>query len=66
MTYEQYIVGFADYYACNREQRMGQAAFNYLYLSRPDLSEHIRASNLDPFYRDDILPDFLNWVGMFW
>lgn len=42
--------------------RAGQAAFNTLYLVRPDLADEIRGGDLDPFYRDDRLPAFWDWI----
>ena len=45
--------------------REGQAAFNALFELRQDLSEQIRTTDLDPFYRDDRLPAFWAWLEGF-
>lgn len=44
--------------------RAGQAAFNALYALRPDLANQIQRDhvNLDPFYRDENLPAFYEWL----
>lgn len=39
----------------SRQLRLGQIAFNVLVNCRPDLSEKIRATDLDPFYVYDAL-----------
>ncbi len=52
MTLEEF------YAAVNKAQhehptwRYGQVVFNTLYDHRPDLSEQVRATALDPFYKD--------------
>lgn len=43
------------YLRANKDWRAGQAVFNRLVFVRPDLAEAIRATPLDPFYRDSIL-----------
>lgn len=42
------------------DQRFGQAFFNTLHQYHTELAELIRASELDPFYRDDRLPQLYN------
>lgn len=46
--------------------RSGQTYFNVLADVRPDLSEELRASALDPFHGDDRIPMFLNWLRRNW
>lgn len=46
--------------------RNGQRAFNVLHAMRPDLSEQIRATDLDPFHDDDRLEAFYAWVERNW
>lgn len=46
--------------------RRGQHAFNLLCEKRPDLSEQIRATNLDPFHKDTIPDNFVQWVTDHW
>lgn len=35
-----------------REERYGQAMFNILTLCRPSIAEQLRATALDPFYKN--------------
>jgi hypothetical protein len=49
-----------------RGQRPGQAHFNALYELRPDLADEIRGTDLDPFYNDTRIPEFLCWVVAHW
>ena len=35
-----------------REERYGQAMFNILAIARPNIAELLRATPLDPFYKD--------------
>ena len=46
----------------NVNWRIGQVYFNILYIMRPDISERVRGTNLDPFYDDKIVNDFLEFV----
>jgi hypothetical protein len=49
-----------------KEQREGQWAFNSLLDIRPDIAEKARATEVDPFYNDTILYDFLYFVDLNW
>lgn len=49
-----------------KHQRAGQYAFNLLADIRPDISEKIRGSFIDPFYRDEKLPAFMAAVEQEW
>lgn len=42
--------------------RKGQAAFNALYSLAPGWADSIRGGKLDPFHRDDRLPEFYAFV----
>lgn len=53
MTPEQYWQAVLDYKAKYPTSRLYQSAFNVLVEARPDLSEKIRATNLDPFFVKD-------------
>lgn len=70
MTFEQYLeevqATFQKWSTASNPWRLGQTYFNVLCELRPDLSERIRTTDLDPFYRDQIIPEFLNWVGEQW
>lgn len=46
--------------------RRGQAAFNTLWEERPDLAELVRGSDIDPYYRDELLDRFILWVEASW
>ena len=54
----------AAFYAETYGWREGQAAFNALHEVDPDLANEIRGTRLDPFYRDDKLPEFFAAVSM--
>jgi hypothetical protein len=47
-------------------ERSGQHAYNLLMHTRPDLCGALVGSELDPFYDDDRLPAFLEWVSEHW
>lgn len=49
-----------------KDWRLGQSAFNGLCQARPDLSERIRGTDLDPFHRDSKLLAFWVWVEANW
>lgn len=66
MTFDEYVVEASEYQRENPHQRSGQVYFNVLYQVRPDLSERIRTTDLDPFYRDQRLPQFLEFVANNW
>lgn len=46
--------------------RAGQAWFNALHFARPELAERIRATNLDPFHRDDRIRTLQSWLALHW
>lgn len=66
MTYELYIDACNIALRENPQWRSGQAHFNVLSMFRPDISEPLRGSTLDPFYQDDLLPAFLAHVANEW
>lgn len=43
------------------EWRYGQAAFNVLDAVRPELAKQVVATDLDPFYIEDIHRDLFKW-----
>jgi len=63
-----WLVGYIQ--AHHEEWRVGQTMFNVLYEVRPDLSEQIRTTPLDPFYMDDAsTPEFqsvCDWIERNW
>ena len=70
MTEADFWMRTVQYATENPEQRFGQAAFNTLLFCRPDLSEQVRGSNLDPFYVRDLGDKrwfaFLKFVSANW
>ena len=44
------------------EWRKGQIAYNFVYLANPELARDIIGTDKDPFYRDENLDRFWNWV----
>jgi len=72
---KQCEVSFAEYLqtvqkaqAANRNKtlRRGQIHFNVLCDLHPTLAESVRGSDLDPFYRDDLVPAFLEHIQKAW
>lgn len=46
--------------------RKGQAYSNLLHMIRPDLAAQAQDAQLDPFYRDEILDEFVVWLSYRW
>ena len=44
--------------------RLGQHAFNTLCEFAPGVADRLRASDIDPFHRDDLVPAFLSEILM--
>lgn len=53
MTFEDFIVEVDAQHCKQPRWRYGQTLFNLLYLLRPDLSEQIRGTEIDPFYMEN-------------
>lgn len=66
MTFQEFIHAVQLYRMKYTQQRVGQAFFNVLYEVRPDISEQVRATTLDPFYRNDRVAPFLRFVKANW
>ncbi|GAB3767208.1 hypothetical protein FB382_001659 [Nocardioides ginsengisegetis] len=45
------------------EWRLGQTSCNVLRAWRPDLYLELAGTEVDPFYRDDLLPEFHRWLA---
>lgn len=45
------------------EWRLGQAYCNVLRVARPDLYLELVGTEADPFYRDDRMPIFRQWLS---
>lgn len=46
--------------------RYGQMYFNLLSLSRPEIAEKIRSTDMDPFHKDNVSPKTHNFVESLW
>lgn len=65
-----YVLGktgefFALVRSCKKqypEWRMGQLYFNVLYRMNPMLAEEVRCTEADPFYQDEKLPAFFDYI----
>lgn len=67
MTYEQYFQEANTYFVFNqRDLRYGQALANHLSLFSPIAYIAVCAANLDPYYDDKIVPEFLNFLSSNW
>lgn len=67
MTFEEWLSEAAKYAVKNnKEQRRGQAYYNYLSSVRMDLTNNIMGTKLDPFYDDRVLEDFIEYVKRNW
>jgi hypothetical protein len=67
MTFEEYVVESNHTFIVHGGNwRTGQAYFNVLWDNRPDLSERVRATVLDPFHDDTVIPYFLAFVAKNW
>jgi len=65
MSYDEFVAEVIAYRIFTR-QRQGQAYFNMLYEKRPDLSEQIRGTDLDPFYEEFVSGDCIAFVKSNW
>ena len=66
MTFDEYLDSVELDRKYTLDWRDGQRYFNVLNKIRPDLSEQVRGTLLDPFYRDVALDDFLIWCENNW
>jgi hypothetical protein len=66
ITFNTYLEMVREAQTDYPEWRIGQAYFNVLSTVNTDLAERVRASRIDPFYRDERLPFFLSFVGEEW
>ena len=48
------------------EWRKGQTYFNVLATWNPPAAERVRGSLVDPFYSDEIVPEFLEHTAKIW
>ena len=66
-SFEDYWDALTERWQAPQPFRLGQDAFNLLHRFRPDLCEKIMGNlEIDPFYVDDRLPEFLAFVKAQW
>lgn len=66
MDFDAYMKASGEAFLANEEWRQGQAFFNVLVEYRPELAEIVRGTWFDPFYRNQVLPQFLTVVEALW
>lgn len=52
MTFEDYIAAVTRYMNAHPSQRFGQALFNVLDQTHPQIASLVHGTDLDPFYED--------------
>jgi hypothetical protein len=57
---------FGEWQKVDSTYRYGQCMFNLLAGCRPDIAERIRATNVDPFYKDYVSQDTWEFVHDVW
>lgn len=62
MDFGAYIMWAETYCRAHPSQRKGQAYYNALTESYPELIRHVSGTDHDPFYNDLRLPAFLTFV----
>lgn len=68
MTYDEYLNDVDRTNTRHPEWRYGQTLFNVLHVHRPDLSEKVRGTKIDPFYKYtyNAIHPFLTFVRENW
>lgn len=72
MTFEEYVDKVLVEKRTNPYVRLGQAAWDILYMNRPDLFNYLIEQQeeldleIDPVYDDSKLMDFKRWVKEHW
>ncbi len=67
MTFEQWVLRTNnDFHTSDHHQRVGQFFFNRLCDVKPMLGERVRSEQFDPFYLNERLPVFLEFVSKHW
>lgn len=70
MTFEEYVGNVGKRMRRDRgAERLGQAYFNELSLTRPDIGDLVAGTYLDPFYVNDkspVIGEFLTFVMVRW
>ncbi len=67
MEFDNYVNSVAKAFEQPKNPlRLGQTYFNLLFKWRPDLTNKVINTDLDPFYNDDRIPRFLEFVKRNW
>lgn len=66
MDYYAFRISAQQEWAESDGMRFGQVYFNLLHTLRPDLSEQLRATPLDPFHRDKVSTETEQFVMDNW
>ncbi len=61
-TSDNFFQQIKKFSADHKDWRKGQIYFNALNVSHPELAEEIRGSKFDPFYKDEIILDFIEFL----
>lgn len=66
-SFEEYAERCEQLFRGNEhDSRRGQIYWNTLVVWRPDLARNEQVRELDPFYIDGLLPEFLDLVAKLW
>ncbi len=66
MDLDDFMIQCARRYNPNQSQRVGQFYMNTLAEIRPDLYRKVTGSNADPFFSNNRLSNFWNWLAENW
>ena len=68
MTFQEYFHQANRFFIENKnDQRYGQSLMNYLRKISPNAYNGVMfADNIDPFYDDNLVPEFLNYLSNNW
>lgn len=66
LTWSDLTIAIAQAHNAHPEWRYGQLLFNVVHELRPDISERLRSTSVDPFYDSKLSESFLNEVWSLW
>ncbi len=67
MTYVEFAINAVQYFADNsKDQRFGQAVYNYLHAVRPDIADRICDTPLDPFHQTFVADEVWAEIRRLW
>jgi hypothetical protein len=59
MNFSEYLTVVNGYFCINYKERFGQACFNVLYDIDSEYALTLGGTELDPFFDDNVVPEFL-------